>query len=91
MLMEMYTHIILFFGKHPNAVRLNLYLDEFEVCNLSGFKRDKQKVLGVHYLIGNLDCKYWSEVKHIHLCILVRYQHFKEFDQDYAKYLSTFC
>jgi hypothetical protein len=69
-----------FFSDHPDAIRLHFYLDEFEVCNPIGSKRGKHKVLAVYYFVGNMDCKYWSEMKYIHLCVLVRYQHLRQFD-----------
>jgi hypothetical protein len=77
-----------FFSKHPDALRLHFYLDEFDVCNPIGSRRGKHKVLAVYYFIGNLDIKYWSEMKFIHLCILVRYQHLKEFDPHYVQLLK---
>jgi len=77
-----------FFSEHPNGIRLHFYLDEFEVCNPLGSKRGKHKVLAVYYLVGNLNCKYWSEMKFIHLCILVRYQQLREFDPTYTQVLK---
>ena len=73
-----------FFSSNPNALRLHFYADEFEVCNPIGSKRGKHKVFAVYFLVGNLDRKYWSELKFIHLCILVRYQFIKEYDPTYA-------
>jgi hypothetical protein len=76
-----------FFLFHPNALRLHFYFDEFEVCNPLGSKRGKHKVLAVYFVLGNLDCKYWSEMKFVHLCLLVRYQHLTFYDEHYAKVL----
>ena len=77
-----------FFVEHPQALRLHFYLDEFDVCNPIGAKRGKHKVLAVYYLIGNLDCKYWSEMKYIHLCSLVRYNYLRDYDPHYEKFLK---
>ena len=32
-----------------------------------------------------MDCKYWSQQKFIHLCMLVRYSHFHQYDPNYVK------
>lgn len=37
-----------------------IYIDEFEICNPIGAKRDKYKLTGVYYQIGNLPTKYHS-------------------------------
>lgn len=73
------------FSQHPQALRLHFYADEFAMCNPIGSKRGKHKIFAVYYLIGNLHRKYWSEIKFIHLCMLVRYQFIKEFDPSFAK------
>ena len=78
----------LFFKENCDALRLHFYLDEFEVCNPIGAKRGKHKVLGVYFLVGNLNCKYWSEMKFIHLCILVRYPYVRAVENAYAKVLQ---
>ena len=62
-----------FFRRHPMALRLHFYADEFEVCNPIGAKRGKHKVFAVYYTIGNLQAKYRSQLKFIHLAILIRY------------------
>ena len=72
-----------FFLQHPDAMRLHFCLDEFDVCNPIGSKRGRHKLLAVYYFVGNLDCKYWSEMKFINLCILVRYQHLRQYDPQY--------
>ena len=80
------SHIL--FSQHPDAIRLHFYADEFEVCNPIGAKRGKHKVLAVYYIVGNMEKKYWSELKFIHLCILVRYQLVKEYDPSYSRLLA---
>lgn len=76
------------FSEYPSAIRLHFYLDEFEVCNPLGSKRGKHKVLAVYYFVGNLESKYWSEMKFIHLCILVRYRSLRECDPQYVELLK---
>jgi len=78
-----------FFGQNPNALRLHFYADEFEVCNSIGSKRGKHKVFAVYFLLGNLDQKYWSELKFIHLCMLMRYANIFTALIDELKMLST--
>jgi hypothetical protein len=77
-----------FFSINPNAIRLHFYLDEFEVCNPIGSKRGKHKVLGIYYVIGNLDTKFLSTIKFIHLSTLVRYKHLRQYDPDYVQLLK---
>ena len=81
--MVMHLKIICFFSQHPDAIRLHLYLDEFEVCNPIGAQRNKHKVLAVYYFVGNMDKLYWSQSKFIHLCLLVRYKFLKDCDPYY--------
>ena len=62
-----------FFGD-SNVVRLHLYTDEFEVVNPLGSKRSIHKLTAFYFTIGNLESNYKSQLRHIHLCILVRQQ-----------------
>lgn len=62
-----------FFGD-PNVVRLHLYTDEFEVVNPLGSKRTLHKLTAFYFTIGNLEPTYKSQLRHIHLCLLVRHQ-----------------
>lgn len=72
----------LFFREHPDALRLHLYEDEFEIVNPLGSKRTKHKLCAFYYTVGNLSGKYRSQLKHIHLALLVRYSHVKQFGID---------
>ena len=47
----------LIFRKHPGALRLHLYEDEFEIVNPLGSKRTKYKLCAFYYTIGNLSGK----------------------------------
>lgn len=67
-----------FFKDHPNAVRLHFYEDEFEVVNPLGSKRTKHKLCAFYYTIGNLDKRFRSHQRHIHLALLVRYSYVKQ-------------
>lgn len=69
----------LFFRQHPDALRLHFYEDEFEIVNPLGSKRTKYKLCAFYYTIGNLSGKYRSQLKHIHLALLVRHLHVKQF------------
>ncbi|KAL1276503.1 hypothetical protein QQF64_036126 [Cirrhinus molitorella] len=60
-----------FFAKHPDALRLHFYEDEFEVVNPLGSKRNKHKLCAIYYSVGNVDVKHRSQLKHIHLALLV--------------------
>ena len=72
----------LIFRKHLGALRLHLYEDEFEIVNPLGSKRTKYKLCAFYYTIGNLSGKYRSQLKHIHLALLARYSHVKQFGLD---------
>lgn len=66
------------FSSHPNALRLHFYEDEFEVVNPLGSKRNKHKLCAFYYTVGNMDGRYRSQLKHIHLALLVRYSYVKQ-------------
>lgn len=67
-----------FFSKHPDALRLHFYEDEFEVVNPLGSKRNKHKLCAIYYSVGNIDVKHRSQLKHIHLALLVKHSLFKQ-------------
>jgi len=47
-----------FFSEHPEALQIQLYIDELELCNPIGAKRSKHKVTAVYYMVGNLHPRY---------------------------------
>lgn len=51
---------------------LQFYMDEFEVANPLGAKTGKQKQLAVYFTILNLETKYRSKLKNIHLALLAK-------------------
>ncbi|KAK6482840.1 hypothetical protein HHUSO_G15940 [Huso huso] len=62
------------FSADPNALRLHFYEDEFEVVNPLGSKKNKHKLCAIYYTVGNVHSRYRSQLKHIHLALLVRYK-----------------
>jgi uncharacterized C2H2 Zn-finger protein len=64
-----------FFDENPDALWINLYVDEFEVCNPIGAKKGKHKLTGVYYVLGNLSGPYRSQLRFIHLAMLVKYKY----------------
>lgn len=65
-----------FFGNHPVALHLHFYEDEFEVVRIplgSKKTKNKLKLCAISYTVGNVDLKYRSQIKHIHLDLLVKY------------------
>ena len=68
-----------FFKDHPDALRLHFYEDEFGVVNPLGSIQNKHKLCGFYYNVGNLDPRHRSQQSHIHLALLVRYAHVKQF------------
>lgn len=67
-----------FFGD-PSILRIHLYTDEFDVVNPLGAKKAIHKVTAFYFTIGNLEQKYKSQLRHIHLCLLIRYQLFQRY------------
>jgi hypothetical protein len=59
-----------FFNEHPNALKLLLYQDEFEVVNPLGAARGKHKLLAVYYTIGNLHASVRSKIDCVQLVLL---------------------
>jgi hypothetical protein len=64
-----------FFAQYPDAIRIHLYTDEFEVCNPIGPKRGRHKMVGIYYTIGNFHPKFRSQTRFIFLAVLVKYQY----------------
>ena len=65
------------FGHDKYAIRLHLYTDEFEVCNPIGAHRSSHKLCAFYFFIGNLENHYHSQLKYIHLCLLVKEKYIK--------------
>ena len=60
-----------FFTTHPNAIRIQLLIDEFETVNPLGSEKRKQKLCGAYYSIGNLHLCYRSITSQTHLAMLL--------------------
>ena len=60
------------FGIDKNAIRIHMYIDEFEVCCPIGAHRVTYKMCAFYFFIGNLEDQHHSKLKFIHLCLLVK-------------------
>ena len=69
-----------FLCKKRDCLTLHLYNDEFEVVNPLGSKKGRHKVSAFYFFIGSLAPKYHSQLRHIYLVLMVRYQ----FQQKYG-------
>lgn len=61
-----------FFQGDRKKICIQLYSDEFEVCNPLGSKRGKHKLTAVYYSILNFPQKVRSRLSGIHLALLVK-------------------
>lgn len=64
-----------YFAGDTSKLCLQLYSDEFEVCNPLGSKRGKHKLTGVYFSVLNFDVKLRSALSGIHLLLLVKDKH----------------
>lgn len=71
----------LLFQTVPNALKLLLYQDSFEVVNPLGSGKKKHKVLAVYVTLGNIHPENRSKIDPIQLVLLVREVDFKYFGQ----------
>ena len=68
-----------FFKKNASALRIILYTDEFEVTNALGAKKGIHKLMPVYFIVDNIDQDMKSSLRHIHLCLLIKYRHVKKY------------
>lgn len=54
------------------AISINLYIDDFEICNPIGTSRRKHKICALYWTLGNLSLGCQSSLSSIHLALLVR-------------------
>jgi hypothetical protein len=73
-----------YFAANPDALHIQLYADELEICNPLGAKKGKQKVTAVYYLIGNIHPQFRSKQQFIHLACLARYSCIKKLGNNYS-------
>jgi len=77
-----------FFLENPDAVAINLYVDEVELCNPLGSKRGKHKVTAVCYVVSNIHSKFRSKQHLIHLALLLKHKYVKEAGGDYTEFMK---
>ena len=58
-----------FFQRHPQALQIILYNDDFGVTDPLGNKVSKSKVSGFYFVLGNLPPKFRSRLQDIHLLL----------------------
>jgi len=56
-------------------LRLHLYIDENEVCNPMGNRKKVHKVCAFYYSVGNVELKYRSQLRNIHLACLLNFKY----------------
>lgn len=82
-----YTHFVdgdvyknnSFFQNNSNAIQLQLFFDEFEVCNPLGSKTGIHKIGAFYFVINNLPCHINSSLENIHLVALCYTLDIKQF------------
>jgi hypothetical protein len=68
-----------FFKFNKHGLQIILHQDSFEVVNPLGAARNKHKLLGVYYTIGNLSPSVRSAVDQLQLVLLCKENHYREF------------
>ncbi|XP_037509659.1 uncharacterized protein LOC119386425 [Rhipicephalus sanguineus] len=61
-----------FFQGDTEKICIQLYSDEFEVCDPLGSRRGKQKMVAVYYTVLNTEIEKRSKISSIHLAILAK-------------------
>ena len=64
------------------SVAITLYIDDFEICNPLGTSKNKHKVCGVYWAIGNLPSRYKSALSSIYLALLCKVEHVRIYGYD---------
>lgn len=70
------------FKDDPNALRLILYQDAFEICNPLGSSKKKHKIIGVYMTLGKFRPHLRSVVDNALLVLLCKEADLKHFGQD---------
>jgi len=70
------------FSKHPNALQIQVYYDDFETANPLGSKRGVHKVGALYFVLRNLPPKFNSRLMNIHLIALFHAQDVKKYGFD---------
>ncbi|XP_064468471.1 uncharacterized protein LOC135379153 [Ornithodoros turicata] len=61
---------------------IQLYTDEFEVCNPIGAQRQKHKLMAVYYTLLNVPSRLRAQLSHIHLALLCKEKHIQKYGFD---------
>jgi len=69
----------MFFRDNPQALKILLFQDAFEVVNPLGSARNKHKILGVYYTLGNFVPSVRSKIDILQLVLLVRDKDLRRF------------
>lgn len=59
-----------FFRKNPDAIQIQLSIDDFEICNPLGSKSGLHKVCGIYFVVNNMPKGYNSKLQNIFLVSL---------------------
>ena len=78
---------VIFFHSHPDGLRLIMYTDKVKIVNPLGTKRGQQKLVGFYFVVENIETRYRSTLKNIHLTLLVK----NKFLQLYGYDTMTIC
>jgi len=60
-------------------LHLHLYTDEFEVCNRIGSRKKVHKVCAFYCSCGNVELKYRSQPRNIHLPFLLKFKYIRQY------------
>lgn len=71
-----------FYQTNPDALKLILYQDSFEVCNPLGSSKKKHKTLAIYMALANYRPHLRSSIDHTLLVLLCNERDFKFFGQE---------
>ena len=63
----------LYFKGDLSLLRLHLYCDEVEVCNPIRSSKGLYKLVCVYYTLGNIETRYWSKLRNIHVAVVAKF------------------
>lgn len=68
--------------KQTLYIRIHFYTDETEMCNPIGSRKVVHKASMVYFYVGNIERKYCSALKNIHLALICKYSLVKTYGYD---------
>ncbi|XP_064462233.1 uncharacterized protein LOC135372665 [Ornithodoros turicata] len=71
-----------YFSGDREKLVIQLYTDEFEVCNPIGAQRLKHKMMAVYYTLLNAPPHFRTQLPHIHLAVLCKEKHIAKYGLD---------